>query len=103
MKTLKGPGLFLAQFAGDQAPFDSLAGIARWARDSGFDGVQVPSWDGRLFNLARAAESDTYCDEVRGTLADAGVALTELSTPPAGASSSPRTRPTISAWTVSRR
>ena len=80
MKTLKGPGLFLAQFAGDQAPFDSLAGIARWARDSGFDGVQVPSWDGRLFDLARAAESDTYCDEVRGTLADAGVALTELST-----------------------
>ncbi len=80
MKTLKGPGLFLAQFAGDAAPFDSLAGIARWARDSGFDGVQIPSWDARLFDLARAAESETYCDEVRGTLADAGVALTELST-----------------------
>jgi sugar phosphate isomerase/epimerase len=41
--------------------------------------VQIPSWDARLFDLKRAAESDAYCDEVRGTLADAGVALTELS------------------------
>jgi len=80
MKTIKGPALFLAQFAGDRAPFNSLAGIARWAADLGYEGVQIPSWDGRLFDLKRAAESDTYCDEVRGTLADAGVALTELST-----------------------
>ncbi len=28
MQTLKGPSLHLAQFAGDQAPFNSLAGIA---------------------------------------------------------------------------
>ena len=80
MKTLKGPAIFLAQFAGDQAPFNSLADIARWAADLGYEGVQIPSWDGRLFDLKRAAESDAYCDEVRGTLADAGVALTELST-----------------------
>ncbi len=80
MKTIKGPALFLAQFAGDTAPFDSLAGIANWARDAGFVGVQIPSWDARLFDLKRAAESDAYCDEVRGTLADAGVELTELST-----------------------
>jgi sugar phosphate isomerase/epimerase len=80
MKTLKGPGIFLAQFAGDAPPFDSLANIARWAASCGFEGVQIPSWDRRLFDLARAAESDAYCDEVRGTLAEAGVALTELST-----------------------
>jgi sugar phosphate isomerase/epimerase len=80
MKTIKGPALFLAQFAGDQAPFDSLAGIAKWAAELGYEGVQIPSWDGRLFDLKKAAESDAYCDEVRGTLADAGVALTELST-----------------------
>jgi sugar phosphate isomerase/epimerase len=80
MKTIKGPAIFLAQFAGDQAPFNSLADIARWAADLGYEGVQIPSWDGRLFDLKRAAESDSYCDEVRGTLADAGVALTELST-----------------------
>jgi sugar phosphate isomerase/epimerase len=80
MKTIKGPALFLAQFAGDKAPFNSLAGIARWAADLGYRGVQVPSWDGRLFDLEKAAESDAYCDEVKGTLADAGVELTELST-----------------------
>ncbi len=80
MKTLKGPALFLAQFAGDTVPFNSLAGIAGWASDCGFEGIQIPSWDARLFDLARAAESDTYCDEVRGTLADAGLQLTELST-----------------------
>jgi sugar phosphate isomerase/epimerase len=80
MKTIKGPAIFLAQFAGDQAPFNSLAGIARWAADLGYLGVQIPSWDNRLFDLEKAAESDAYCDEVKGTLADAGVELTELST-----------------------
>ena len=80
MKTIKGPAIFLAQFAGDAPPFDSLGAIARWAAAHGYKGVQIPSWDARLFDLARAAESRTYCDEVRGTLAEAGVELTELST-----------------------
>jgi hypothetical protein len=31
MKTIKGPAIFLAQFAGDAVPFNSLAGIAGWA------------------------------------------------------------------------
>jgi sugar phosphate isomerase/epimerase len=80
MKTLKGPAIFLAQFAGDAAPFNSLASIARWAAHHGYKGVQIPSWDARLFDLGKAAESDTYCDEVKGTLRDADVELTELST-----------------------
>jgi sugar phosphate isomerase/epimerase len=80
MKTIKGPAIFLAQFAGDAAPFNSLAAIARWAAGHGFKGVQIPSWDARLFDLARAAESRGYCDEVKGTLSQAGVELTELST-----------------------
>ena len=80
MKTIKGPAIFLAQFAGDQAPFNSLASIAKWAADLGYLGVQIPSWDGRLFDLEKAAESDAYCDEIKGTLADAGVEVTELST-----------------------
>ena len=80
MKTLKGPAIFLAQFAGDAAPYNSLSAIAHWAAGHGFEGVQIPSWDSRLFDLARAAESKTYCDEVRGILADAEVELTELST-----------------------
>ena len=78
--TLKGPGLFLAQFAGDAAPFDSLDNICRWAAGLGYKGVQIPTWDRRLFDLARAAESQTYCDEVAGTAAAHGLAVTELST-----------------------
>ena len=80
MKTIKGPALFLAQFAGDDAPFNSLDSIAAWAAGLGYQGVQIPSWDARLFDLKRAAESQTYCDEVKGTLAGHGLALTELST-----------------------
>lgn len=80
MRTIKGPALFLAQFAGDRPPFDSLGAIARWAAGLGFKGVQIPSWDSRLFDLRRAADSSAYCDEIRGTLAEAGVTLTELST-----------------------
>ena len=30
MKTIKGPALFLAQFAGDAAPFNSLKEITAW-------------------------------------------------------------------------
>jgi len=80
MKTIKGPAIFLAQFAGDADPFNNLGAIARWAAGHGFKGVQIPSWDARLFDLAKAAESKAYCDEVKGTLKEAGVELTELST-----------------------
>src|SRR5450432_3383980 len=80
MKTIKGPAIFLAQFAGDAAPFNSLAGIAGWAAGHGYKGVQLPSWDARLFDLKLAAESTGYCDEVKGVLSAAGVELTELST-----------------------
>jgi sugar phosphate isomerase/epimerase len=80
MKTIKGPAIFLAQFAGDAPPFNSLDSIAKWAASLGYEGVQIPSWDGRLFDLRKAAESKAYCDEVKGTLAKHGVELTELST-----------------------
>lgn len=80
MKTIKGPALFLAQFAGDRAPFDSLPSIAGWAAECGYAGVQIPTWDKRLFDLEKAAESDAYCDEVKGICAEAGVEVTELST-----------------------
>ena len=80
MKTIKGPGIFLAQFAADEPPFNSLRGLAGWAAGHGYRGVQIPSWDGRLFDLALAAESRTYCDEVRGILAEHTLELTELST-----------------------
>lgn len=79
MRTIKGPALFLAQFAGETAPFDSWDTITRWAADCGYEGVQVPSWDSRLIDLDRAAASKDYCDDWLGRAAENGVAVTELS------------------------
>ncbi|GAB1622973.1 sugar phosphate isomerase/epimerase [Agarivorans albus] len=80
MKTLQGPALFLAQFASDEAPFNSLSSIAAWAASVGYKGVQMPSWDKRLFDLERAAEDLSYCQEVLTLLKGNGLTLTELST-----------------------
>ena len=80
MKTIKGPAIFLAQFAGDEAPFNSFPSICAWAAGLGYKGVQIPSWDGRLFDLVKASDSQTYCDEIAGIAADHGLAITELST-----------------------
>ncbi len=80
MKTIQGPAIFLAQFAGDTAPFNNLHNIAHWAASLGYKGVQIPSWDGRLFDLKLAAESKAYCDDVLDTLATYGLQLSELST-----------------------
>src|SRR5438477_228122 len=80
MKTIRGPAIFLAQFAGDAPPFNSLAGMAGWAASLGFTGVQIPTWDARLFDLEKAASSKAYCDEVKGTLAAHGLVVTELAT-----------------------
>ncbi len=80
MKTIKGPAIFLAQFADDSAPFNSLNEIAAWAAGLGFVGIQIPSWDSRFIDLAKAAESKDYCDDLKGVLAGHGVSVTELST-----------------------
>ena len=32
MKTIKGPGIYLAQFAADEAPYNSLPGSLRMGR-----------------------------------------------------------------------
>ncbi|MGV6847319.1 MAG: sugar phosphate isomerase/epimerase family protein [Marinibacterium sp.] len=77
---IQGPAIFLAQFAGDDTPFNSLPDIVGWAAGLGYKGVQIPTFDPRLFDLDKAADSDAYCDEVTGICADAGVAITELST-----------------------
>ncbi|KQT60540.1 MULTISPECIES: sugar phosphate isomerase/epimerase family protein [unclassified Aureimonas] len=77
--TIKGPGIFLAQFAGDEAPFDSLDGICGWAAALGYKGVQIPTWDARLFDLKRASDSKDYCDEIAGLVAGHGLEITELS------------------------
>ena len=79
MQTIKGPAIFLAQFMGDDAPFNTLDGITTWAASLGYKGVQIPSWDGRCIDLQKAAESKTYCDELKGMLAAKGLQITELS------------------------
>ncbi|WP_276479399.1 sugar phosphate isomerase/epimerase family protein [Paraflavitalea pollutisoli] len=80
MKTIKGPGIFLAQFLGDKAPFNDLISICKWAKDQGFVGVQIPTWDSRVIDLQKVAESKTFADEYKGKIAETGVQITELST-----------------------
>ncbi|HTF81769.1 MAG TPA: hypothetical protein VL947_08590, partial [Cytophagales bacterium] len=78
MITIKGPAIFLAQFMGDKAPFDSLQNITPWAASLGFKGVQIPSWDTRCIDLKKAAESVTYAQEIKGIVEGAGLQITEL-------------------------
>jgi sugar phosphate isomerase/epimerase len=80
MRTLRGPGIFLAQFMGDRPPFDSIEAMAGWAASLGFVGIQVPIGNPAFIDVALAAESRTYCDELRGRVAAHGVVITELST-----------------------
>jgi len=80
MQTLKGPAIFLAQFLGDQPPFNTLSSICKWAAGLGYVGVQIPSWDSRCIDLQKAAESKTYADEIKGIVNEAGLQITELST-----------------------
>jgi sugar phosphate isomerase/epimerase len=80
MKTIKGPGIFLAQFLGDTPPFNTLDEICKWSAGLGFKGVQIPSWATSYFDLQKAAESKTYADEIKGVVNSHGLQITELST-----------------------
>lgn len=80
MKTIKGPALFLAQFADDKPPFNSLKDICHWAKSIGYEGVQIPTWVSSFIDLKKAAESKTYAEEIKGVVAEAGLQVTELST-----------------------
>lgn len=80
MKTIKGPGIFIAQFISDIPPYNNLKNICQWAKSLGFTGVQLPTLDDRFINLQKAAESKTYANEVKGTVNECGLEITELST-----------------------
>src|SRR5688500_15069521 len=80
MTTIKGPGIFLAQFLGDNAPFNNLRSICLWAESLGFKAVQIPTWDARCIDLKQAAESKTYADEIKGIVEECGLEISELST-----------------------
>ncbi|MEM7765172.1 MAG: sugar phosphate isomerase/epimerase [Pseudomonadota bacterium] len=77
---IRGPGIFLAQFCGDDAPFNTLPNLCRWASGLGYKAVQIPTWESSLVDLAKAAESQTYCDDIQGIVHDAGLEISELST-----------------------
>jgi sugar phosphate isomerase/epimerase len=78
--SIKGPGIFLAQFAGDNEPFNSLETISKWASSLGYKAVQIPTWDSRLFDLKKASSSKDYCDEILGILKKYSLELADLST-----------------------
>tara|TARA_B100000686_G_scaffold308577_1_gene349744 strand:- start:701 stop:1753 length:1053 start_codon:yes stop_codon:yes gene_type:complete len=80
MNTLKGPAIFLAQFAGEKHPYNTMKSIAEWSVSLGFEGIQIPSWESKIFNLDQAAESKDYCDDLSGMLKEIGLSITELST-----------------------
>ncbi len=80
MTTIKGPAIFIAQFIGDEAPFNSLESICKWAADLGYKGVQLPTLDARFIDLQKAAESKTYADDLKARVNACGLEITELST-----------------------
>jgi len=80
MNQIKGPAIFLAQFVGDKPPFNTLKELCKWAASLGYKGIQIPTWEKFLIDLDKAAESKTYCDELKGTIEECGLQITELST-----------------------
>ena len=76
MPQIKGPAIFLAQFMGDVPPYNSLPNITKWVKDLGYKAVQLPSWDGRIIDIKKAAESKSYCDDLKAQTN--GLEITEL-------------------------
>ena len=80
MKTIKGPAVFLAQFTGNEAPYNSLEGMCKWAAELGYKGIQIPTWESNLIDIEKAANSQIYCDVLKEKVASYGLEITELST-----------------------
>ncbi len=78
--TIKGPGIFIAQFIGDEPPFNNLDNICKWAAGLGYKAVQLPTNDNRFIDLKKAAESKTYADDIKGIVNSCGLEISELST-----------------------
>ncbi len=78
MPSIKGPAILLAQFMRDEEPYNSISSIGKWVASLGYKGVQIPTWDPRIIDLDKAAESKTYCDAYRGQLKAMGLEPSEL-------------------------
>ena len=55
MKTIKGPAIFLAQFVGNEEPFNDLISLCKWAKSLGYKGVQIPTWETGLIVITELA------------------------------------------------
>jgi sugar phosphate isomerase/epimerase len=78
MGSIRGPGIFLAQFLRDKKPYNNLDNIGTWVSGLGYKGVQIPTWDSRVFDLNTAASSKAYCREFKSKLKSMGLDVTEL-------------------------
>jgi len=78
MESIKGPGIFLAQFVRDETPFNRIDTLGRWVSSLGYRGVQIPTWETRLFDLDLAASSRAYCQDYQAILSDEGMTVIEL-------------------------
>lgn len=78
METIKGPGIFLAQFLRDHEPYNNISAISAWVASLGFKGIQIPTWDSRVFDLDKAAGSKDFCDAYKGQRQEAGLEVIEL-------------------------
>ncbi|TVQ08567.1 MAG: sugar phosphate isomerase/epimerase [Balneolaceae bacterium] len=80
MKSLKGPAIFLARFAGDEEPFNTIESISRWAAELGYCGIQIPTWDSRLIDLEKVATDPAFAAAYKAKIEDCGLTISELST-----------------------
>jgi len=80
MTYINGPAIFLAQFLKEDAPFNSLPAICKWAADLGYKAIQLPTNDTNLFDVTKAANSQSYCDVITDIVAKTGMVISELST-----------------------
>ena len=80
MQMIQGPGIFLAQFIAQDAPFNNLTDICRWAASIGYKAIQLPTNLPEFFDLSLAAKSTQYCDEINAVVAECGLQISELST-----------------------
>jgi sugar phosphate isomerase/epimerase len=78
MSAIKGPGIFLAQFLRDEEPYNNLTNICKWVSKLGYKGVQIPTWDKRVIDLDKAAQSKAYCDDLQASLKTMDLDISEL-------------------------
>src|SRR5882757_2986591 len=78
MQTIKGPGLFIAQFIDADPRFGTLEGLAAFAAECKFTALQIPTSSPKIFDLEKASESQAYCDDISGMLSGYGLQISEL-------------------------